>query len=153
MVDAQIDPAGIGGDVVDAVGRDLAQFGDDEIMHPHRFGLALRTELTSCILKVTNKLLLLRVDRDGRLSSDLERIDLRVDVFELRIAVGMACALAGLAVRLQAEAQTAQQPSDQLLAGGEAALRQCCGKMTLALADPQQRRLGIATDRRLYEVT
>src|SRR4051794_28635079 len=38
--------------------------------------------------------------------------------------VGVACALAGLAVGLQAEAEPAQQSADQLLAGGEAALGQ-----------------------------
>jgi hypothetical protein len=31
----------IGRDVIDAIGRDLAKFGDLEIMHPYRFGLAL----------------------------------------------------------------------------------------------------------------
>src|SRR6202040_4036987 len=96
--------------------------------------------------------LLLRVDRDGRLSGSLERVDLRIDVFELGIAVRVARALAGLLVRLQAEAQAAQQPPDQLLAGGKAALGQRAGKMALALADPQQRRLRIATDRRLHQL-
>ena len=34
--DADIDPSGIGGDVVDAIGHRLAEFGDLEVMHPDR---------------------------------------------------------------------------------------------------------------------
>ena len=64
---------------------------------------------------------------------------------------GWLAALAGLAVGLQAEAQAAQQPADQLLAGGEAPLGQRAGKMALALADPQQGRFRIAADRRLHQ--
>ena len=124
MVDAEIDPAGVGGDVVDAVGRHLAEFGDHEVVHPHRLGLALGTQLTAAILEVADQLLLLGVDRDGRLAGSLERLDLRVDVLELCVAVGMGGTFACLAVGLQAEAQTPQQPADQLLTGGEAALGQ-----------------------------
>src|SRR6201996_8531613 len=117
--DAEVDPAGIGGDVVDTVGRHLAQFGKHEIMHPDGFGIALGTQFTTAILEISDEFLLLRVDRDGRLSGGLERVDLRIDVLELRVPVRMARALAGLAVRLQAEAQTTQQSSDQFLTGGE----------------------------------
>ena len=46
MVDADTDPAMVGGDVVDAIGRHLAKLGDLEIMYPHRFWLALGTQLT-----------------------------------------------------------------------------------------------------------
>src|SRR5260370_28259241 len=152
VVDAKVDPTGIGGDVIDAVGRALAQFRDDEIVHPDRLGLAFGTQFATAILEVPDQLLLLRVDRDGRLSGSLERIDLRIDVFELGVAIRVARTLAGLAVRLQAEAQAAQQPPDQLLAGGKAALGQRAGEMALALADPQARRLRIATDRRLHQL-
>ena len=122
-------------------------------MHPHRLGIGLGAQLAASVLEVANQFFLLRVDRAGRLACGLKRIDPRVDVFELRVAVGMAGALAGLAVRLQAEAQMAQQPSNQLLAGGEAAPRQRTSEMTLAFANPQQRCLRVATDRRLHEVT
>src|SRR3954453_19485732 len=37
VIDAEIDPSGIRGDVVDAVGRHLAQGGAGEIVHPNRF--------------------------------------------------------------------------------------------------------------------
>src|SRR5271154_5603114 len=34
-VDANIDPTLVGGNVVDAIGRDLAELGDLEVMHPN----------------------------------------------------------------------------------------------------------------------
>ena len=43
------------------------------------------------------------------------------------------------------------QPSDQLLTDGKAKFGQRTGKMALTLAHPQQRRFGIATDRRLHQ--
>ena len=64
---------------------------------------------------------------------------------------GPDAAFAGLAVGLQAEAQLAQQPSDQLLTGGETALCQGAGQVPLTPADPQQRRLGVATNSRLHQ--
>jgi len=86
--DAEIDPAGIGGDVVDPVGCDLAQFGDGEVMHPDRFGIAFGAQFPTAILEVSDKLFLFRINRYGWLPSRLERVDLRTDVFELRVAVG-----------------------------------------------------------------
>ena len=41
-IDADADPAKIGGNVVDPLWRDLAQFRYLEVVHPHRFGIALR---------------------------------------------------------------------------------------------------------------
>ena len=152
MIDAETDPSGIRGDVVDAVGRRLAQLGEGEIVHPNRFGLALGAQLTAAVLEVSDELFLLRVDRDRRLAGGLAGFHPRVDVFELGVAVGVARALAGLAVGLQAEAEPAQQSADQLLAGGEAALGQRASEVALALADPQQGGLGIATDGRLHQL-
>ena len=74
-VDADADPAMVGGDVVDAIGGDLAQFGDLEVMHPHRLGLALGTQLTAVVLEVANQLLLLGVDGNRRLASGDRRFD------------------------------------------------------------------------------
>ena len=64
--DTEIDPAGIGRDVVDPVRHHFAEFGDDEVMHPNRLRPAFRTQLSSAILEVFDKLLLLGVDRDRR---------------------------------------------------------------------------------------
>ena len=152
VADAEIDPSGIVGDVVDAIGHRLAEFGDLKIMHTNRLGLPLGAQLTTAILEVSDKLFLLGVDRDRGFAGSLERLHLGVDVLELGVAVGVAHAFARLAVGLQAEAQAAQQAADQLLAGGEAPLRQRRRQTTLALADPQQGSLGIATDRRLHQL-
>ena len=65
-IDADIDPAMVGGDVVDAIGRDLAKFRDLEIMHPNRFRLTLGTQLTAGVLEVANQFLLFRIDRYRR---------------------------------------------------------------------------------------
>src|SRR4051812_37885011 len=46
--------SGIRGDVVDAVGRHLAQLGEGEIVHPNRFGLALGAQLTAAVLDVSS---------------------------------------------------------------------------------------------------
>src|SRR5216684_2738092 len=61
----------------------------------------------------------------------------------------MAGPFARLAVGLKREAETPQQPAHQLMADHKAALGQRAGEMTLALAEPQQRRLRIAPNGRL----
>ena len=121
-------------------------------MHPNRLGLPWGAAPAG-ILEVPDQLLLLGVDRDGRLTGSLERRHVGVDVLELGVAVGVARTFARLAVGLQTEAQAVQQATHQLLAGGEAQLRQRRRQMALALADPQQRGLGIAADRRLRQLT
>jgi hypothetical protein len=70
VANPKVDPSIIGGDVVDAVRCHLAEFRDDEVVHPDRLGLSLRTQLTPAILEVANKFFLLGVDRiDGLASS------------------------------------------------------------------------------------
>jgi hypothetical protein len=76
------------------------------------------------ILEVSDKLFLLGIGRDRGFAGRLERLHFSVDVLELGVAVGVACAFARLAVGLLAEAQAIQQATHQLLAGGEALLRQ-----------------------------
>src|SRR3954452_10758725 len=126
---AEIDPSGVGGDVVDAIGHRLAEFGDGEVVHPDRLRMAFRAKLAAAVLAVANQLLLLRVDRDHRLAGGLERLHRRIAVLELRVAVGMLGALTGLAVALQAEPELGQQPANQLLPGGEALPSQRRGEM------------------------
>ena len=131
-------------------------------MHPHRLGLALGAQFASAVLEIPtgqarglkahDQFLLLGVDRDGRLAGRLKAAHLGIDVFELGIAIGVAGPFARLAVGLKREAEMPQQPADQLMADHEAALGQRAGEMTLALADPQQRRFGIAADSGLHEV-
>jgi hypothetical protein len=133
----------------DAIGRDLAEFRDLEVMHPNRLGLALGTQLLAGVLEVADQLFLLGVDGDGRRSRRDGGLYRRIDVLELRVAIGMAGALAGLPVGLAAVFQLAQQHAHQLLARREALLAQRLGNVALAAADPAQRRFRIAADRML----
>ena len=109
---AEIDPAGIGGNVIHAIGRHLAKSWNSEIMHPNGLGMSQGAQLTPIVLEVSDKFLLFRVDRDGRLSRRLKSVDEHIDVLELRIAVRVARALTGLAVGLSAETQATQQTSN-----------------------------------------
>jgi hypothetical protein len=70
-------------------------------------------------------------------------------VVKLSIAIRVAGPFTRLAVGLKRETETPQQPADQLMADHKAALGQRAGEMPLAPADPQERRLRIAADRRL----
>jgi hypothetical protein len=151
VVDAEIDPSFVGGDVIHPVGHRLAEFRDDEIMHPDRLGLPLGAQLAPAVLEVANEFLLLGINRDHRLPGRLEGGHHGVDVLELGIAVGMAATLTGFGVGLQAEAQPAQQAADQLLPGGETPLRKRHRQMALAFAHPKQRSPGIAADGRLHQ--
>jgi hypothetical protein len=51
VVDAEIDPSGVGGDVLDAIRHCLAEFRDDEVVHPDRLGLALGAQLPAAVLE------------------------------------------------------------------------------------------------------
>jgi hypothetical protein len=86
VVDAEADPAGIVGDVVDAVGRRPAKLGNQEVVHAHRLGLSLRVILTAGILEVVDQLLLLGIDRDRRLARRQRLFHLCIDVAELGVA-------------------------------------------------------------------
>ena len=81
----------------------------------------------------------------------LECFHLGVDMLELSVAIGVVGTFAGLAVGLQAEVETFQQPANQLLTGDEAPLGQRRGEMALAQADPPQRSLRVTADRRLHQ--
>jgi hypothetical protein len=53
VADPEVDPPIIGGDIVDAIRRHHAEFRDGEVVHPHRLGLSLRTQLTAAIFPAT----------------------------------------------------------------------------------------------------
>jgi hypothetical protein len=121
-------------------------------MHPHRLGLASRAQFPAAVLEVTDQFLFLGVDRDGGLRFGQKRVDPGIDIVQLGIAIGMTAALPGLAVGLQREAERLQHPTDQFLAGCEAALVERPRQMALALADPNQRCLGVAANGRLDQL-
>src|SRR5271167_2011278 len=87
--DADTDKPGVGRHVVDAIGRRLAQFLVDEVMHVDVARRAFRAPVRSAVLEVADQLFFLRIDGDDRLTVRLRRNDVRVDVLELRVAVGM----------------------------------------------------------------
>ena len=103
--DPDADPACIGADVVHAIGRHLAEFLVLEVVHLHASRIALGPIVSTAVAIVADQLFLLRVHRDDGLVRSLRRNHLGIDVFELRVAVGMLRALVRLAVRLPAVAE------------------------------------------------
>src|SRR6266850_4648532 len=101
MVDADTHPPGIGGEIIDPVRYRSAKLLDQEVMDPDLFRIALRAILASIVAEIPNQLLLLGIDGDHRLLFGQSRGHLGVYVAKLRIPVGMAVALGGLAVALQ----------------------------------------------------
>ena len=78
----------------------LAQLLVLEVVHVHVQRVAFGPIIRAAVLEVADQLLLLGVNRDDGLARGLGRNDLRVDVLELCIAIGMARALECLAVDL-----------------------------------------------------
>src|SRR6266851_4382247 len=74
-------------------------------MDPDLFRIALRAILAAWIAEIPDQFLFLGVDRDHRLLFGQRRGHLGVDVAKLRIPVGVAIALLGFAVALQAVAR------------------------------------------------
>src|SRR5919106_433814 len=101
VVDPDAHPAGVAGEVVDAVGHRLALDGDEEVVHPHGLGQARRAPRPPGILEIPHQLLLLRVHGDHRLVRGLKPADLRGDVAELGVPVGVRRAFPRLAVGLK----------------------------------------------------
>ena len=145
MVDADTDPAFIGGNVVDAVGDRSTLSRDDEVVHAHGLGSAFAPQLSAGSPEIADQLLLLGVDGDGRLSAPPETLDPIVDVLELCIAVRVLLAFAGLGVGLQAEAEVFEQAADQIGADLIVLLGQRGGEMALTATHPQQVGLRIAS--------
>src|SRR5215472_2654083 len=133
----------------DAVGRDLAEFRDLEVVHAHRLRIAFAAQLTAVVLEIPNQLLLFRVHRDRRLARGDRRLHRRVDVLELGISVRVVTALPRLAIGLAAVVQLPQQLADHALADLEALGGQRLDEVALAAADPAQWRSGIAANRPL----
>jgi len=105
VVDADVDPAGIGGEVVDAVRDGLRTLRTGEeavVLHPDR--LAFRAPLPAGVGQLPEQFLFLGVHADDRLTVGLMLLDLLVDVAELGIPIRVLCALQGLGSGLQAEA-------------------------------------------------
>ena len=149
MIGSDADPTGVPPQVVDPIGH---IFLLPEIMRLNRFRAPLRPPLAAAVFVIPHQFLLLGVHRDGRLRELEEFLDLGIDVLELRIAVRMRRALAGLAIPLQAVVELMQQFGHQRMAHLMPAAPQFFGQPAHALAGPAQRRLRVATRARLHQL-
>ena len=92
VVDTEIDPAVVGGQVIDPVGDGAAQFRDQEVVGPNLFGIAARAPFAARVLEVPDQFLLLGIDRDDRLPLGQGGAHRAIEVGELGIAIGMLVA-------------------------------------------------------------
>ncbi len=145
-IDADTDPAFIGGDVVNPVRRGFAEFGDLEVMHPNRFRLALASRLAATIPKIANQFLLLRVNGDRWLIISDGGFHCCIDMLKLRVAVRIAGTFTRLLIGLTTVFQLTQQVVHQFLADFEPLSGQRRDDVALASADPTERRFRIAAD-------
>src|SRR5208282_6538587 len=118
--------------------------GSSTKMHTNVLRITLRAPLPTGVLEIPDKLLLLRVHRDHQLSLRQRLRHARVDMGELRVAVRMALALAGLAVALQAELLPLEHFSHDRMADLVSPRPQLCRQPAQALAGPAQRRHRVA---------
>jgi len=79
VIGAEIDQAGVGRNVIDAIGSDLAECGNLEVMNAYGLRIAFGPQLTTTILEIADQFLLFGIDRDGRLVAITELFDLRID--------------------------------------------------------------------------
>jgi hypothetical protein len=89
-VTPRLTKARIGGNIIDAVGRDLAELLVLEVVHFHAFGIALRLPVAASVAIIADQLLFLRVHGNDGLAGRLSRKNFGVDVFELGVAIGVA---------------------------------------------------------------
>jgi hypothetical protein len=149
MVDPEVHPTRVGGQIVDAIRHRPAQLLDQEVVHSDLLRIACRAIVAPAVLDVANQFLLFGIDRDGRLMLGQRRAYCGADLRELRMAVPVAVACAGLAIALQAVAHAIEQMADQRAAHRMALRLKLLCQPADALACPAQRRLRVAARRRL----
>jgi hypothetical protein len=140
VVDADAHETGVGGHIVDPVGDRLADGVSGKIVHIDELRLFLGLPLARAVFEVADELLLLGVDgHHGNATIDAV-LSLRVDVLELRVAIGVLCTLDRLVGCLQAVAMLTQKLRDRLVTDAYAvSLEQFGGKRVRALTCPAQR--------------
>src|SRR6201984_1389069 len=148
MVNADTHPSGIRGQVIDPVRHRAAEFLDQEIMDPDLFWVALGAIFAPVVAEIPDQFLFLGVDGDHRLLFSQRGEHLGIDVAELRIPVGVAVALRGLAVALQTITRLIEQVADQGAADLVTLRLQGLRQTAHALAGPPQRRFRIPAGRR-----
>src|SRR5579883_2790098 len=153
VVDADVDEAVVGRNVIDAVGDGLADRVVGEVVHVHHLRFALGLPLASAVSEVADQLFLLRVDGDERHAAFEALLCLRVEVLELRVAVRVLRALDGLDRCLQTVFVLPQQLAHRLVANLDPVLRgQLRRQNPCALAGPSQRRFRVAPRDRIDEL-
>src|SRR6266849_534847 len=116
-------------------------------MDPDRFRVSLRAIFAAIVTEIPDQFLFLGVDRDHRLLLGQCGGYLAVDTGELRIPVGVAVALLGFAVGLQAVARRIEQFGHQGAAHFVALRLQRLRQPSHAPAGPPQRRFRIPAGR------
>src|SRR5664279_3684328 len=142
-VAADGDPAGVGGQVVDAVGDGLGDLGVGEVVGPDANRLALGLPVAPVVLVArgfSDEFLLLGVNADHRIVRLQVPLGEGVDVRELPVAVRVLLALDGLGVALQAVAQAVQQLAHAHVADRMPVAGQGIGEVPRRLGRPPQRR-------------
>src|SRR5271166_5441423 len=107
-------------------------------MDAHLFRIALSAPFAAGVLEIADQFLLLRIDGYGRLVLGHRRLDRVVNHPELRVAVGVVGALAGLAIGLQAELLLLQQLADNRVADFVPEFFEFGGQPAQTLARPAQ---------------
>ena len=151
MVTSDTDPCFVAAHVIDAIGNRLACRILGKVVDHGFLGVPLRLPLAPRVLDIPDQLLLLRVDRDHRLSALEKLIRLRIDMFELCVAVRVRRPFGALAHRLQPIAKLVQQSSHRRRAHLPARARQRRSELRPTLACPSQRRLRVAASQRVNE--
>src|SRR5689334_781340 len=151
VIDPNADPPLIGCDIVDAIGRDLAEVRIKEIIDANVLGLSLGLPFLAAVLESADQFLLPGVDRNHRIASRLVLRRPVSDMVELGVPVRMLAAFPGLAGRLQTVAKVRQKVPDTPPADLMALRGQFLGKPRRALARPAQRRLRVTAGGRLNQ--
>jgi len=142
MVNADTDPSGIRGQVIDPVRHRAAELLDQEVMDPDLFRVALGPIFAPVVTEIPDQFLFL-VSTEITGCCSAKAVSLGVDVAELRIPVGVTVALCGLTVALQTVTRLIEQVADQgaadLVTLGLQRLRQPAH----AFAGPPQRRFRV----------
>src|ERR671911_3223986 len=108
------DPAGVVGDVIDAVGDRLAKFLVLEVMDVDPSWMSLRAPLRARNPVVADQLLLLGIDGNYRLIGRLELENAGIDMVELGIPVRVATPIIGLGIALTAEPEVTQKAAHRI---------------------------------------
>src|ERR1700693_675403 len=151
VADAPAHPTLVGCRAVHALRRCLAQRLVREVLGLALPRLSLRFPFPPRILVISYPFLRLCVHRYHRLAAPLAQAYQLIDVLELSVSVRVLLPLVGLAVRLQAVPQLAQQSRDGLMADIVPEADQRLRQVPCTLGGPQQRRCGVATRGRINE--